>query len=55
MLNATWCLANFFKGNQPPNFNLVKVICPTLVETLLRTLKPGVIVDVLNGMALYLD
>jgi len=55
MRTATWTLVNFLKGSQNPRLEKVEIICQTLSQMIQRTQQSSVMVECLEGMAVFLD
>ena len=51
MRNISWCLANFMKGDELPQYELVAPGIPALIRALQRTELEEVIVDVTWGFS----
>ena len=51
--NIAWCLANFMKGDQPPNLQLVAPAVPSLVRALLRSTRSDVLNDIVWGLSFF--
>ena len=51
MRNISWCLANFMKGDELPQYELVAPAIPALVRALQRTELEEVIIDVTWGFS----